>query len=250
MDISRLTTSILDVDFDRAISARFARKDKRRGLQLLSLFDHELAKIPHQTMDPLLRQIRRQFWRDALSGQDDRGHPLAEELISCFGSHPSMLDDLETIIEAHERYDGEVLSPTSALSATNEREASLFGLSCRYIDNDSCLSSPEFFKTCGQAYGGSRLLCQWYGNTHQTTDDVEEMLLQTQAAYTFLASHLIRIPPSLRAAFLPLALVPSYLNLFHASDRTISEPIDLNPVKKIWILWKAARNGFHEMQNV
>jgi 15-cis-phytoene synthase len=80
-------------DRDRYISAVLAPADSRADLILLAAFDAELARIPASVSEPLLGEIRLQWWRDALTplltdagrkaGDTSRtGHPLADDLIA------------------------------------------------------------------------------------------------------------------------------------------------------------------------
>jgi 15-cis-phytoene synthase len=82
-------------DRDRYISALLAPADARMDLILLAAFDAELARIPATVSEPLLGEIRLQWWRDALApllvvkpqsaklpDTDKTGNPLADDLIA------------------------------------------------------------------------------------------------------------------------------------------------------------------------
>ena len=79
-------------DYDRYISALLAPLDRRMDLMLLYAFDAELARIPLTVTEPMLGEIRLQWWRDALSSlltdagratsdAPRTGHPLADGLL-------------------------------------------------------------------------------------------------------------------------------------------------------------------------
>ena len=54
-------------DRDRYISALLAPADRRLDLMTLYAFDAELARIATTVSEPLLGEIRLQWWRDALA---------------------------------------------------------------------------------------------------------------------------------------------------------------------------------------
>lgn len=55
------------VDPDRLRAAVFADKAGRERLQLLYAFHYELAKVPELVSEPMIGQIRYQWWRDAVA---------------------------------------------------------------------------------------------------------------------------------------------------------------------------------------
>lgn len=80
-------------DRDRYIGALLAPADRRTPLLTLQAFDADLARIPVGVSEPLLGEIRLQWWRDALgplltdagraegAGQARTGNPLADSLM-------------------------------------------------------------------------------------------------------------------------------------------------------------------------
>lgn len=77
------------VDPDRLRAAVFADKEARERLQLLYAFHYELAKVPELVSEPMIGQIRYQWWRDAIAEiyearpvrQHEIATPLAKILI-------------------------------------------------------------------------------------------------------------------------------------------------------------------------
>lgn len=72
------------VDPDRLRSAVFTDKDGRESLQLLYAFHYELAKVPELVSEPMIGNIRYQWWRDAVAeiyeGRPVRKHEIATPL--------------------------------------------------------------------------------------------------------------------------------------------------------------------------
>ena len=72
------------VDPDRLRAAVFADKAGRERLQLLYAFHYELAKVPELVSEPMIGQIRYQWWRDTVGeiyeGKSVRKHEIATPL--------------------------------------------------------------------------------------------------------------------------------------------------------------------------
>jgi phytoene synthase len=244
MNTSDIAERVIRIDFDRAISLHFAPRGKRHGLRLLLLFDQELVKIRHQVSDPLLRRIRIQFWREALGSKGGNGHVLARQLVGSFASDPQIIARLEDLLDVHERYVEDSVSFKTAWHENAERHSILFKLALMFLCPSDCAIQSGFFSHCGIAYGGSAHLCRWGGGGSQTNEQLKQFVQQAREAYESLLGDLGELPANVRPAVLPLALAMPYLDLFWQSDRNISRQIDLHPVKKVWMIWRAARTGF------
>ncbi len=241
---SQFTKDIYDHDIDRALSLRFAPSARRRGLGLLIAFDAELEKIREQTTEPLLQRIRMQFWREALEDKRGNGHPLAREIITLYGMNSPVLGACEALIDAHENSmvdgGGDGLPEGNSL-----RQAALFHLSCVALgDKNQSPATFDELEQFGLAYGGALGLCSGQGVSDEDPGQSRDLLSRTQGVYGDILSHLQELPKSVLPAFLPLALVPSYLDLFQSSDKQQDRALQLHPVKKAWQLWRVARNGF------
>jgi hypothetical protein len=114
------------IDPDRMRAARLADPDVRDRLFALYAFHAELAKIPELVSEPMMGQIRYQWWRDCLNeiygAGSVRAHevstPLAEMVAQC-GISRFLLD---RIIDGRERD----LDPTpfsSIIAATDYADA-------------------------------------------------------------------------------------------------------------------------------
>ncbi len=244
MNKSPTIQDVFQTDFNRALSARFAPNEKRRGLVQFCALDAELAKIPYQTSDPLLQRIRTQFWREALFEQEGAGHQLASEMITTFKADQHLLETLEDLIITHEHYHGIEETPTSSLELYCKRQSVLFKLATTYLVGISDQMDPSFYEQCGTAYGSAHFLCINNSQPREVKEEIENVYQQAKSAYAAVMADLASLVPPVRAAVLPLALVPPYLDLFQTSDKVQNQPFDLHPARKAWILWRAARKGF------
>ena len=83
--------ALKQADPDRYRAALMAPKQGRDDLLILYAFHYELSKVPDVTSEPMLGQIRYEWWREAVDeiygGREVRRHeistPLAEMLLRC-----------------------------------------------------------------------------------------------------------------------------------------------------------------------
>ncbi len=62
-----VTQRLKQADADRVRAAYFAQDDARSRLMLLYAFHLELAKVPELVSEPMIGQIRYQWWREAIA---------------------------------------------------------------------------------------------------------------------------------------------------------------------------------------
>ena len=93
-------------DPDRYLCTLFAPSDRRPGLLALLAFNHEVAKIRETVSEPMLGQIRLQWWRESLDGIEagtPRRHEVVLALAEAMHRHglPRVLFD--RLLDARER---------------------------------------------------------------------------------------------------------------------------------------------------
>jgi phytoene synthase len=96
------------VDPDRWISSRFIGDPQARAdVIALYAFDHELARAPKVSSNPLIGEIRLTWWREALDeifeGRPVRRHPTAEALADVVARRDLARAPLEALIDARYR---------------------------------------------------------------------------------------------------------------------------------------------------
>ena len=92
-------------DPDRYFSALFAPAKSRPCLFALYALNHELARIGETVSEPMLGQIRLQWWREALEGArqgQPRRHDVVEAMADVFRAHDIPADLLEGMLVARE----------------------------------------------------------------------------------------------------------------------------------------------------
>ncbi|MBX3487952.1 phytoene/squalene synthase family protein [Parvibaculum sp.] len=89
-------------DHDRFLTVLLAPAPARDALLALYAFNIEIARIPEAVSEPMMGQIRLQWWRETVEGLDrgeTRGHAVAEALAATDISR----DGLLALIDARER---------------------------------------------------------------------------------------------------------------------------------------------------
>lgn len=94
-------------DRDRFMTALFAPIGMRERLMVLYAFNVEIARIRETVSEPMIGQMRLQWWRDTLTAICDgkgapKGHPVAEELAILIEKYSLPLDFFLSIVDARE----------------------------------------------------------------------------------------------------------------------------------------------------
>ena len=90
-------------DRDRYLCALFAPRQARPALFALAAFNLELARVREAVSEPLLGEIRLQWWRDAIAGiyaGEARAHPVALALADAVADHDLTRAHLDRLVDA------------------------------------------------------------------------------------------------------------------------------------------------------
>lgn len=90
-------------DYDRFLITLFAKADVREDLFALYAFNHEVAKIREAVSEPMLGEIRLQWWREAIEGiaaETPRNHEVVLPLHAAFHKHNLTAEMFIKIIDA------------------------------------------------------------------------------------------------------------------------------------------------------
>jgi phytoene synthase len=101
-------------DRDRYLASLFAPEAEREQLFTLYAFNHEVAKTAEVVSEPMLGQIRLQWWRESLEGiysGSPRQHEVVAPLSRSIAAKGLQRDLLERVIDARE-FDLEAEPPT------------------------------------------------------------------------------------------------------------------------------------------
>ena len=94
-------------DRDRFQTALFAPSGKREGLFALYAFNYEIARIRETVHEPMLGQIRLQWWREAIDAAyartPPRRHEVVEPLTAVIRAHGLSRSHFDRLIDSRER---------------------------------------------------------------------------------------------------------------------------------------------------
>jgi 15-cis-phytoene synthase len=262
-------------DRDRWLASLFAPPELRRHIHALYAFSLEIARVHEIVSEPLLGEIRFQWWRDALEGAhagEAKANPVAAALLDTIARFDLPKAPLLELIVArgHDLYGDPMQSVEALESYANATCSNLFRLAALILDGAEAAASGDAALHAGMAYGITGLIraLPWHCARGQVFVPAE--ILQAQGAnrddfaagraspgvFAALAdlravarAHLDIFYATLpglsdksRPAFLPICLCEPYLRL---TEKPGYEPfktvVELPQWRRQWILWRAAR---------
>jgi len=251
---------------DRYLAALLAPRAACADLIALAAFLGDIARIPLAVSEPMMGEIRLQWWRDALvtlRNGTATGNPIADAVGTTIRAHALPEALFLHIIDARSRD----LDPQARLSRVgadtyfNDTEGAAFQLAALVLGINGQREVPELMSAAGQAYGRIRLLRSlpralakgrvpaplegvlsapeddWITGTLPMRDSVKKWLEKArQLART--------APPAVLPAILPLALVEPYLAaLERQGPNMVRQTADISPLTRVWRLWRANTLG-------
>jgi phytoene synthase len=276
-DYRACRTLVRTEDRDRYLSVLFAPPEKRQHLFALYAFNIEIARIPELVREPMMGEMRLQWWRDALDGVaagDVARNPVANALLDtmkCCDLSRALLSELIDA-RAFDLY-GEPMESLARLeSYLDSTSVSLMRLAAELLAGQETPEIVAAATRTGRAYAITGLLRSFAPHASRGRiflppldvlarhgSSVEEAV--SGAAKTSLhaalremrdlarlhwmegTKALSAIPKDARAAFLPAALVPAYLDQMEKRDYDpFRTRIEIPAWKRPWLLWRAARS--------
>ena len=215
----------------------FSPEAKRDALVTLYAFDFEIKRIPALVSEPMLGQIRLQWWRDVVTGEraaEAKLNPLSESLLDLIDRGDLPRQGLLNLIEGEAQvFDPAPRIDEAALEAFyGLRFASLFQLASVVLDPSSARHLSDASGHAGMAYGIARdLLSGRHAVTRADLVALGESHLQKARAA------IAQLPDGVRAAFLAMVIVEPVL--LHAKRVSASQPIAIPSYFNI--LWRMLR---------
>ncbi len=266
-------------DRDRYWSVLFAPASRRAALLALYAFNAELAHIAGAGREPMVAQIRLQWWRDAVdlaTPGNKTGNPVADALSAAIADSHLPKDRLIGLVDARiPEIFGDAPTGISALKSSLEAtDGTVFALAASILGEESGAGQKEAAQKAamhaGLAYGLTQTLRTvpvqltrhklLLPPSYFESRGVDmEALYQGKANASFGAAladlrgasnralnqfqtlaH--EIDPVVWPAFLPLTLVKPYLKAMAApSFDPLQSVVALNPARRFWRIWRAAR---------
>ena len=263
-------------DPDRYFACLFAPENKRNHLFALYAFSLELARIREIVSEPMLGEIRMQWWRDALGG-DARGevsaNPIAAALLDTVQTFNLPVQALRNLIEGRsfDLYDDPMPTRSDLEGYCGETCSSLIRLASLVLADgrdpggaEACghagvafaitglLRALPWHAARGQLYVPADLL-QKHGVTREEIvsgavtpalcDALAEMRALARHHYDAAVKGVTQIEEGARAALMPLAVVPLYLKRMEKGSYEPFRTLINAPLwRRLLALWMFARS--------
>ncbi|MGB8278563.1 MAG: phytoene/squalene synthase family protein [Methylovirgula sp.] len=261
-------------DPDRWLASLFLPTEKRPHVHALYAFSLEIARVRRLVSEPMLGEIRFQWWREILAGEREseaEAHPVAAALTDTLARCALPGEPLLALIDARlfDLYD-EPMPSVEMLEAYAEATAGrLFKLAAMIVEPRAGAEIAEAASHAGIAYAITGLMraLPWHAVTGQVyipKDVLDRHGAVVEAVEAGIASPALRgalaemrslarrhlenfkALPTARAgggaAFLPLSLCEAYLRQM---DKRRYEPfetvVQLPQWRRQWLLWRTAR---------
>ncbi len=246
---------------DRYLAARLAPRGVRRDLIALAAFVGETARIIAMASEPLVGEMRLQWWRDALaplrSGGEATGNPIADALRATMARHALPAELFSTLLDAQSR----ALDPGWAAAGAvfgrylDDTDGAAFRLAARILGVPPSDATDKLLLAAGQAYGGVQLLRavplmlnarSRLPHAHLVNDWAALAPAMLKAAKSALQEARRQSHEAAAAipAVLPAALVEPYLAaLERLGPEIVRERADISPLTRVWLLWWASVRG-------
>ncbi|MEN3930905.1 phytoene/squalene synthase family protein [Microvirga sp. W0021] len=268
-------------DSDRYFASLFLPSEKRRHVMALYAFSAEIAHIQGSIKESLTGEIRLQWWRDALDllehsskageGLEGQSSPVVMALADTVARFSLPVSFLRNLVDARvfdiyqepmptvndlEGYCGETCSVLFQMVATilagqqiDASEAS--GHSGVAYTLTGLLRAFPWHARHGKLYIPLSLFQQrsidhqdvFEGNSEADVKQVLHDAREIAQNHLNLAEQAIQqLPGSIRAAYLPLCLVKSYLELMTRKDyQPYQSVLDIAQWRKQWTLWRSSK---------
>ncbi|GAB4571312.1 MAG: squalene/phytoene synthase family protein [Rhodothalassiaceae bacterium] len=128
-------------DKERWLTLLYAHPDDREALAALYAFNHEVAKTRESVSEPMVGEIRLEWWRetiDQIYGGTVRRHPVAEALAAAIAVHSLPQDAFERMIAARREdlYDERPKTVTALVAYADNTAGELGALAARICGGD------------------------------------------------------------------------------------------------------------------
>jgi 15-cis-phytoene synthase len=261
---------------ERYLAATLAKEPARAALLAVTAFSADLHRITTTATQPVLGEIRLQWWRDSLDTLAKGGRtgaPLADSLGDAITAHalPSAMLIAMTEARAWDLYDDPMPDQPSLDGYLTKTEAIPFELALRVLKVPAG-HAAQLAAPAGRIYGLTRILAHLpaalaagrlpipaaaltsYGLTPDalfagtTTPAVHKLVSSmTQDIATQLAAlqpQISALSKPQRVAMLPLATVAPYLTrISHTHRDPLRDIADLAPLARVWRITMAHLTG-------
>ena len=243
-----LIKSLKAVDPDRYRSALFADKETRAKLLTLYAFHAELAKVPEIVSEPMLGEIRYQWWRDYVeeiyAGKAVRKHEVATPLAEVLRGSDVPRFWIDRLINGRARdLDPTPFADIDAARAYCEQTS---GVLMQIAVGLAGGEADESVLAAGEAWGLTGIARSWsyYTNGMLSELSFEEVCNAAGKAHSRAKVGLNDLPATAFPAVAYVALVPKFLaKLTQTRHDAATQSVQYAPVLKQLRLMGAVITG-------
>jgi phytoene synthase len=244
---------------DRYLAALLAPANVRGDLAALAAFSAELARIVQIVSEPMVGEIRLQWWRDALETMargESAAHPVADALGGAMRRHHLPPALVQSLVDARSIELGiEPAADEQALEAyLGAAEATLFRLALLVLGMPAGPGQDATVSAAARAYGIARrpeialprpLAKPGPGQGHDTAarDGLAMLRQEARSALATVRAGMHALEPGSSPAFLPLAMVEPYLRAQERMADPLHDVADVAPLTRVWRIWWANMRG-------
>lgn len=222
---------------DRYLAALLAPGGLRTDLIALAAFSAELHRARDVVREPMMGEIRLQWWRDALPALargERTANPVADALGAAMLRHNLMPAELEPSIEARSLE----LQGGHDEQSVADAEAALFTAALLVLGVPAAPASDALCAEAGVAYGVARVAAAPGVRADRGN------VARARAALAAATGRLRELDPRALPAFLPLVMVEPYLRVLEQRDAGHVEHFAHTlPLRRVWRIWRAHRRG-------
>lgn len=261
-------------DFPRYAATLFAPAAERRALLALYAFNVEIVRVRDQVSQPLPGEIRFQWWTDLFSGLvhgSAEGNPVAAELLRAIRDFDLPVEPLSLLVDEHQfdLYNDPMPTMTALEGYLAATCSALFALAAR-IMGEASDASEHLARHAGLTQGFAQVIANlprdsahrqlflpqqfltshgcgiedvFAGKQTPNLDAVLDQLMGEARQHLATASSLLaQVPPSARAAFLPLSQARADLDRLSRPGRNPFAPQPVSRLRTLWTLWRTSRS--------
>lgn len=261
-------------DFVRYASTLFMPAPERRALLSIYAFNVEISRVRDQISQPLPGEVRLQWWADMLAGAGHggvEGNPVAAELLQAIAEFGLPVEVLSRLVAEHQfdLYNDPMPSMAALEGYLNDTSSALLALAVR-IAGPASEESDHLAHHAGFAQGILQVIAslprdasrrqlflplqflQQHGSaaeevfsgrqTPKARAAIDQLAGEANRHLSTAFSLLAEVPPQVRLAFLPLAMVRRELKRMSRDDYDPFLPRMPSRLRILWTLWRASRS--------
>jgi phytoene synthase len=267
---------VREADKDRFLASLFAPAERRPHLYALYAFNVEISRVREASRQALPGEMRLQWWRDALSGRgfgSVTANPVATALLDTLVRYRLSATPLIDLLQARsfDLYDEPMPTLSEFEYYARWTSSSLIEIAASILVGGISPAIVEPARHAGMAYAITALMRalpvhmarrQLYlpldlldrhrvaredifagTATPQLRAALAELRRMVRAHLALLNAGIRDIPPTAAPAFIPVALVPSWLARMDRRRYDPFAPVTLPQWRKQWAMWRATWGG-------